>query len=91
MVVSSAEKGQHVADLEKLFTTIAKYNLKLNPKKCVWGRSRKIPRVPAHSMGDRSELGQMCNNHREPCHGEGSTAADWANGRVVQVLISRRR
>jgi len=31
MVVTSAEKNQHVVDLEELFTTIAKYNLKLNP------------------------------------------------------------
>ena len=29
MVVTSQEKDQHVADLEKLFTTIAKYKLKL--------------------------------------------------------------
>jgi len=37
MVVTLAEKDQHVADLEELFITIVKYNLKLNPKKCVFG------------------------------------------------------
>jgi len=37
MVVTSQQKEQHVADLEELFTTIAKYRLKLNPKKCVFG------------------------------------------------------
>ena len=37
MVVTSEEKDQHVADLEELFTPIIKYNLKLNPKKCVFG------------------------------------------------------
>jgi len=37
MVVTSAKKDQYVADLEKLFTTIAKYNLKLNPENCVFG------------------------------------------------------
>ena len=37
MVVTSAEKDQHVADWEELFTTITKYNLKLNPEKCVFG------------------------------------------------------
>jgi len=37
MVVTSVEKEQHVVDLEKLFATIAKYNLKLNPEKCVFG------------------------------------------------------
>ena len=30
-------KDQHVTDLEELFTTIAKYKLKLNPEKCVFG------------------------------------------------------
>jgi len=37
MVVTSAEKDQHIAYLEELFTTIARYNLKLNPNKCVFG------------------------------------------------------
>jgi len=37
MVVTSQMKNQHVADLEELFTTIAKYRLKLNPEKCVFG------------------------------------------------------
>ena len=31
MVVTSSEKNRHVADLEELFVTIAKYRLKLNP------------------------------------------------------------
>jgi len=37
MVVTSQEKDQHVGNLEELFTTIAKYKLKLNPEKCVFG------------------------------------------------------
>ena len=37
MVVTSQVKDQHVAFLEELFTTIAKYRLKLNPEKCVFG------------------------------------------------------
>jgi len=36
MVVTSQVKDQHVVDLEELFTTIAKYRLKLNPEKCVF-------------------------------------------------------
>ena len=31
MVVTSKQKDQHIADLEELFATIAKYNLKLCP------------------------------------------------------------
>jgi len=37
MVVTSQERGRHTADLKELFATIAKYHLKLNPKKCVFG------------------------------------------------------
>ncbi|XP_068504429.1 uncharacterized protein [Phaseolus vulgaris] len=37
MVVTSREKEHHVADLEELFTTIAKYRLKLNLEKCIFG------------------------------------------------------
>jgi len=37
MVVTSPKRDQHVADLEELFATIAKYDLKLNPEKCVFG------------------------------------------------------
>jgi len=36
MVVTSLERDQHVADLEELFATIAMYDLKLNPEKCVF-------------------------------------------------------
>jgi len=37
MVVTSLEKNKHIADLEELFITIARYKLKLNPEKCVFG------------------------------------------------------
>ena len=37
MVVTSLEKSKHVLDLEELFTTIAKFRLKLNPEKCIFG------------------------------------------------------
>jgi len=37
MMVTSQERGRHPADLEELFATIAKYRLKLNPEKCVFG------------------------------------------------------
>ena len=41
MVVTSLEKSQHVADLEELFATIAKYKLKLNPEKCIFSVRRE--------------------------------------------------
>jgi len=37
MVVTTQQREQHSTDLEELFTIIAKYRLKLNPEKCVFG------------------------------------------------------
>jgi len=37
MVVTSPEASKNVADLEELFNTIAKFRLKLNPEKCIFG------------------------------------------------------
>jgi len=37
MVVTSQERGRHPHDLEELFATIAKYRVKLNPEKCIFG------------------------------------------------------
>ena len=35
--MTSEKEDQHVTDLEELFTTIVRYNLKLNPEKFVFG------------------------------------------------------
>jgi len=43
MVVTSEGKDQHIVDLEELFTTISKYNFKLNPEKCVFRVEAGIP------------------------------------------------
>jgi len=94
MVVTLTEKDQHVADLEELFTPIAKYNLKLNLEKCVFGvEPGKFLGFLLTERGIESKLGQVCNNHadEEPCHDKGGTTTDWAHGLLVQVLISRRR
>jgi len=37
MIVTSIKANQHVTDFEELFANIARYNLKLNPNKCVFG------------------------------------------------------
>jgi len=55
MVVTSQQREQHVAYLKELFTTIAKYRLKLNLEKCVRGRSRQVLGVPTHRTWDRGE------------------------------------
>ncbi|XP_068504573.1 uncharacterized protein [Phaseolus vulgaris] len=54
MVVTSQQKEQHLADLEELFTTIAKCRLKLNPEK---GESREVRCYNSHekpNIGERS-------------------------------------
>ena len=49
MVITLEENDQHIVDLEELFDTITKYNLKLNPKKmCVSGGSGEVPWLFAH-------------------------------------------
>jgi len=40
MVVTSQERGRHTTDLEEMFATLAKYRLKLNPEKCIFGSRR---------------------------------------------------
>ena len=71
MVVTSQVKDQHVANLEELFTTIAKYRLKLNPEKCVFG-------VEAGNSWDRGEPREVRCNPRdeEPDLSEGGAEVD---------------
>ena len=37
IVVKTKDKATHVQDLEETFANLRKINLKLNPKKCVFG------------------------------------------------------
>ena len=37
MIVKSATRGEHIANLRKFFERIKKYNLRLNPNKCTFG------------------------------------------------------
>ena len=47
MVVTLLEKSKHVSDLEELFTTIAKFRLKLNPREVhFWRGGREILGFP---------------------------------------------
>ena len=43
MVVKSKDEANHLDDLKETFNTIRKYNMKLNPAKCVFAiTSRKF-------------------------------------------------
>ncbi len=37
MIVKSKEADLHIADLKETFNTLRHFNMKLNPKKCVFG------------------------------------------------------
>ena len=42
IVVTSAERKKHVADLAKTFANLRKANLSLNPEKCIFGIDKGI-------------------------------------------------
>ena len=64
MVITSKEKDQHIADLEELFRTIVKYNLKLNLDKCVIGVEAGKFLSFLLTERHRGEPRQMHCNHR---------------------------
>ena len=37
MLIKSKEESAHLDDLEKTFTTLKQYQMKLNPSKCAFG------------------------------------------------------
>ena len=39
MLVKSLDKKKHMDDLQKIFDTLRRYNMKLNPSKCAFGVS----------------------------------------------------
>jgi len=87
MVVTSQERGQHVADLEELFATIAKYRLKLNPEKCVFGvEAGKFLGFLLTERGIEAKT-DGDSRHEEPCLDKGGTTADRADGCPVQICI----
>ena len=90
MVVTSREKEQHVTDLEELFATIAKYRLKLNPEKCIFGvEAGKL----LNRAGNRGEPREVCGDHgnEEPSVGEGGAATHRSVGGIVAIYVRRRR
>ena len=94
MVVTSQVKDQHVADLKKLFTTIAKYRLKLNPEKCVFGvEAGKFLGFLHTEHGIEANPREVRYNpcDEKPNLSKGGAAADWADDRSVQICISWRR
>jgi len=93
MVVTSQERGQHVADLEELFATIAKYRLKLNPEKCVFGvEAGKFLGFLLTERGIEAnpEKCLAIIAMRSLASVKGGAAADGADGCPVQICIHWR-
>jgi len=85
MVVTSQVKDQHAADLEELFTTIAKYILKMNPEKCVFG-------VEAGKFLGFLLIERGIEANPEKCAAiiamRSPISVDRADGRFVQIRVS---
>lgn len=45
MIINTKCGSSHLQDMMETFTTLAKYNLKLNPTKCMFRVKREIPWV----------------------------------------------
>ena len=92
MVVTSQVKDQHITDLKELFTTIAKYRLKLNPEKCVFGVEAGKFLGSTYRTGNRGKPREVCGiyKYEKPDLCERSATTDRANGRPVPVYIGRR-
>ena len=86
MVVTSLEKSKHVSDLEELFTTIAKFRLKLNPKKCIFGV--EAGKFLGYLLTERGIEANPDIGDEEPGYREGSAAAYRSDGRPVSFCIS---
>jgi len=90
MVVNSQQREQDVTNLEELFTTIAKYRLKLNPEKCIF-------EVEAGKFMDFLLTERGIEANPEKCaaiiamRSPISVKDDTAHGRSVQVCIRGRR
>ena len=90
MVVTSQERGRHTIDLEELFATIAKYRVKLNPEKCVFGvEAGKFLGFLLTKRGIEANPDKCATIGKEESRlGEGGATVDRADGRSVQIRIS---
>jgi len=59
MVVKSQTAEDHVRDLGEVFHQVRKYNMRLNPEKCLRGADREIPGFHADRPRHRGKPGQM--------------------------------
>ena len=88
MVVTSVEKDQHIVDLEQLFTTIAKYNLKLNLEKCVFEEEAgKFLRFLLTERGIEVNPNKCATiiGMRSPA--KGAPVVNWMHGCPISFLV----
>ena len=78
MLVKSKDEANHLDDLKETFSTLHKYDMKLNPAKCVFAvASRKFLRFMVSQWG-RGKFGQSKSNNRGQItkNSEGGTELD---------------
>ena len=78
MLVKSKAKEEHLDDLKETFNTLCKYNMKLNPTKCVFRVSSGNTLIHGVTMRDRGKPRQSEGHLRAdiPKNGEGSQKSD---------------
>ena len=78
MLVKSKVKEEHLDDLKETFNTLCKYNMKLNPTKCVFRVSSGNTLIHGVTMRDRGKP-QQSEGHLGvdiPKNDEGSLESD---------------
>ena len=69
MIVKLCEVEEHVKDLEEVFARIRKYDIRLNPKKCVFGvRDGKFLGFMLTNMGNEAILEMKSSTNLKEVH-----------------------
>ena len=78
MLVKSKAKEEHLDDLKETFNTLCKYNMKLNPTKCVFRVSSGNTLIHGVTIRDRGKPRQSEDHLGAdiPKNGEGSQKSD---------------
>lgn len=80
MITNFASEMDHLVDLQKVFEQLTKYNLKLNPGKCVFGAtSDKLLGIIVSQHGIKTDPAKIKQSQR--CHSK--------NRREVMGFLSR--
>ena len=67
MLIKSKEESTHLDDLQEMFTTLRRYQMKLNPNKCAFGVA--LGKFLGFMMSQRGiETQRRCEPYQKWCH-----------------------